>query len=515
MKKILPITLSFALLFTSVIPAEAAAIPSPKEEVVYGLLNSDGSVNNLYVVNIFNGGAITDYGDYSEIHNMTTSEELKQNGDRITVSTRASKFYYKGTFKDKELPWTIGIRYFLDGREIAGTELGGKSGQLKIEVAIKQNKKVRSTFFENYALQIALSLDNQLSTNIQAANATIAQAGSKKQLTYTVLPGNSMDITVTANVHDFEMEAITLNGVKLSLGITVDRDALTGQFSELAEAIKEMDSGAAELLTGLNQLSSGMQKYIDNMGPFKDGMKQLAEGSDQVNTGAAALKDGLADLSKQNESLINGALAIRQAIFDSVNAELSQRELGLPVLTPENYRAVLSSIPGLEAVKQQLDGAVEFTQGLQGYTDGVAQLGKGASDLAAGTAQLESSAALAASSANELYTAGAELNTAIKQLRDGLASYEKGTKKLRSETSDLSSQINDKIDELLGSISGKGDQVVSFVSDKNTNISAVQFVLKTEAVKLPDTPSPIYSEPKALSFWQKLKKLFRSILGMD
>ena len=58
--------------------------------------------------------------------------------------------------------------------------------------------------------------------------------------------GNDIDITVTANVHDFEMDAITVNGIKLSLGITVDSKEFTGQISELTDAIKGLDDGAAE-----------------------------------------------------------------------------------------------------------------------------------------------------------------------------------------------------------------------------------------------------------------------------
>jgi len=44
MKKILSFILIFILLFTSVAPVSATDIPSQKEEVVYGLLNLDGSI---------------------------------------------------------------------------------------------------------------------------------------------------------------------------------------------------------------------------------------------------------------------------------------------------------------------------------------------------------------------------------------------------------------------------------------------------------------------------------------
>lgn len=508
MRNLLSLVLAFVLIFTIASSATAADTPTPKEEVVYGLLNLEGRVNNLYVVNSFNGGEITDYGNYSDIRNMTTSEKISQIGEKITVNTSADKFYYQGTLEKKELPWDIAIKYYLDDKEIPGKELAGKSGRLKITMSVKQNGKVSSTFFDNYALQIALSLDNKLCSNIQTQNATIAEAGSKKQLAYTVLPGKGIDIVVTADVRDFEMEAITINGIKLSLGIDVDSDEFTDQIYQLTNAVKGLDGGAGELLEGLNQLSDGMQKYVDGLKAFKDGLGQLTNGADKLNSGAAALSGGLSELTKQSAPLVNGALAIQKSTFDSVNAQLGGMNLGLPVLTPENYSAVLSSIPGLETVKQQLDGVVQFTQGLKGYTEGVAQLGDGASELAKGTEEFKSSSSLISASANELYNAGAELNSGIKKLRDGLASYKDGTKKLRNGTSDMNSEIDKKIDEMLGSISGKGDQVVSFVSDKNTKVSAVQFVLKTDSINLPEAPKTPSIKPEEQSFWQKLLKLF-------
>lgn len=508
MKKILSIIMVSILLFTSSFTVLAADTASPKEEVVYGLLNLDGSVNNLYVVNIFNGGKVTDYGNYSEIQNMTSSEELTQKGDQITISTGANKFYYQGTLKNKELPWNISIKYFLDGKEISGSELAGKSGKLKITISVKQNDKINSTFFNNYALQISLPLDTKLSSNIEAGNATVAEAGGKKQLSYTVLPGNSMDIAVTADVHDFEMEPIAINGIKLSLGINVDNDEFTGQIEELENAIMELDNGAGELLKGVNQLSDGMQKYTDGMKAFNDGLSQLSAGADDLNTGANALSDGLSELTKQNDSLVSGALAIQQATFDSVNAELINMGLGLPVLTPENYSSILSQTPELASVKKQLDDAVMFTQGVKGYTNGVSQLENGASELANGTAEFKKSAAILAASANELYNAGVELNAGTKKLRDGLAAYKNGTKELRNGTSDMSSEIDQKIDELISGISGNGGEVVSFVSDKNTNVSAVQFVLKTDSISIPEVQESVIEKPAKLSFWQKLLKLF-------
>jgi len=508
MRKLLPVVVAIAILFAFMLPTYAANTPSQKEEDVYGILHLDGSVDHVYVVNIMNGGEILDYGDYSEIHNLSTSEKLNYSNGQTTAATTAEKLYYQGTLKSQELPWKIAIKYLFNGAEISGTELAGQKGALQILISVTQNPKINSIFFDHYALQISLALDTKLCSNIKTEQATIADAGSKKQLNYTMLPGKGAEIQITADVHDFEMDAIAINGIKLSLNITVDADVLTGQLAQLADAIKELDDGSGKLLTGVNQFSAGMEQYIAGLKSFKDGMSELDSGVAGLDAGASALKNGLYELSMQNESLVNGALAIQQAAFDTVNQQLSDMGLGLPLLTPQNYSAVLANLPALATIQAQLDGAVQFAAGLKSYTDGVAQLASGAADLANGTAQLKTSTIKAAFAANDLYQAGVELNFAIKQLQEGLAAYQSGANTLRNQTANIADETSSAIDEMIRTMTGGGEEVVSFVSNQNTNISAVQFVMKTDAIKTQDTEQIVIEQPVKLNLWQKLLKLF-------
>ncbi len=508
MKKIISILLIAILLLVSGIPAFSESIPSQKEEVVYGILDTDGSIDNLYVVNVFSGGSVTDYGSYTEIRNMTTSDKLQRDGDQITAATDTDRFCYQGTLERRELPWDFDIKYHIDGKEMTGAELAGKSGLLKIDMSVRRNKSISRTFFENYALQITFTLDNRLCSNIRADNATIAEAAGKKQLTYTVLPGSGTDISVTADVRDFEMEPVTVNGIKMSLDIAIDTVDFTGQISELKDAIEELDDGAGELAGGVGQLADGMQEYAKGLKAFKDGIGLLTSGAGEMEGGASALSYGLSELTKQNDTLMYGAAAIQQATFDTVNGKLSEMGLELPVLTPENYSAVLSAVPSLAAVKNQLDGAIGFTQGLKEYTQGVAQLGKGASELTNGVSEFNASSSVIAQSANELYSAAVELNGAVSELRNGLNAYWDGTKKFKDGTSDIDSKIDKQIDEVLGSISGNGDKTVSFVSEKNTHVASVQFVLKTSQISKAEAEKPVAAKPVKLTFWQRLLKLF-------
>lgn len=508
MKKILTFIIIFTFLFTSIASAITTDIPSEKEEIIYGILDLDGSVKQLYVVNIFNSGTFTDYGDYSNVINMTTSDKIDVKDDKITLNANTDKFYYQGTLENKELPWDITIKYFLNDKEITGKNLAGKSGKLKISISIKQNTKIESTFYEDYALQITISLNDHICKNLNTENATIVQAGRNKQLIYTLLPGNEMNINVTADVEDFEMDPITINGIKLSLNLDLDTNELTKQFSELENAINSLDYGATELLTGLDDLSNGMKNYINGMKNFKDGLTSLQMGTNNLNTGASELKNGIFELTKQNELLISGALSIQQATFDSVNKQLQEMGLNLPILTPDNYKEVLSTIPGTDDIKEKLDNTIQFTQGIKEYTNGVLKLSEGASVLAEGTNEIYVSSSEIAFSANELYNAGEKLNTGIKELKNAFNSYKDGIEKLNNETSGMSDEISSKIDNLLGSISNNESKTISFVSPKNTNVSTVQFVLKTDSITALKTDKNIISEANNLNFWQRLRKLF-------
>lgn len=80
--------------------------------------------------------------------------------------------------------------------------------------------------------------------------------------------------------------------------------------------------------------------------------------------------------------------------------------------------------------------------------------------------------------------------------------------KLREGTSGIDSEIEKEIDDLLEDILGSDEKPVSFVSEKNTSIKAVQFVLRTDPIKMPKTVNAAASETAQLTFWQRLLKLF-------
>jgi hypothetical protein len=137
-KRILALVLTIALLLsqsTSLVWAQGTE-PSPKDEVVYASLDADGSVKGVYVVNEFKGGNIVDYGNYTKVRNLTTTDEIKQDGDKITVSTDQEKLHYQGDMENVSLPWNVKIKYYLDDIEKSPQEIAGATGHLKMKLDI-------------------------------------------------------------------------------------------------------------------------------------------------------------------------------------------------------------------------------------------------------------------------------------------------------------------------------------------------------------------------------------------
>ena len=101
-----------------------------------------------------------------------------------------------------------------------------------------------------------------------------------------------------------------------------------------------------------------------------------------------------------------------------------------------------------------------------------------------------------------------ELSDAVSELYGGTKKLASGTSEFVDKTSDMDTQISEEINSMTSSITGGDGETESFVSDKNTNVDSVQFVIKTEAIEKEEIPvsDPVEEEP--LSFWQKLLRLF-------
>ncbi|MCR8969798.1 hypothetical protein [Facklamia sp. 7083-14-GEN3] len=316
-----------SFLFSNISVTLAKEVNTAKEEVVYGILNQDGSVNQAYIVNIFDqAGKVTDYGDYCNVRNMTSEDKLSLKEGKVEFSKGKEKLYYEGELINQELPWNISLKYFIDGQEYSAKEIAGLSGDLEIKLSISENKQIDPFFYNNYGLQATLLLDTEKVSDIQAEQATIANVGKNKQLTYTILPKKGADLSIKAKVKDFEMPAVEINGININLGFDVDNDQLLDKIEELQTGVKDINEGAGDLNNGAGQLKDGSDQLADGSKRLENGAVKISGGLNSLQSGIEQLNNGLWELNNHSEALIQGSNQFKTLINKSSEQLLTLSE---------------------------------------------------------------------------------------------------------------------------------------------------------------------------------------------
>lgn len=462
-----------------------------KDEVVYAKLSATGDEQEAYVVNIIEvekAGEIIDYGSYTSLINLTDLSPLEQRADTVMFTAQEGRFYYQGNMKEVPLPWDIAISYFLDGKEIAPEKLAGKDGHLKIRIATSANEEADSVFFENYLLQISLTLNLDVCSNIQAPDGMLANAGKNKQVTFTVMPEKEEELILEADVVNFEMEGINISGVPSSLPIDApDINNMTHDMKTLTDAIKDVNSGVGELKTGVSALNDGVKTLRDGSEDYKDGISAIDKSSsdlvsasqnidqalEMLNGSLASssleelnlsdlkkLEDGLfgiagglreasAGMTILKENYANAYSALDKAIEAIPGNEISEKDIEKlyssdadPVVLKQlvdTYSAALQAKGTYSAVKKGFD-AVEST--LEQTSGSLTEM---ANTLDALASALSSSLGDSdfASSFSQLQQGISSLSTNYKAFHSGLVDYTAGVSQLSGSYSEMHSGIED------------------------------------------------------------------------
>ena len=375
-KRIISLLVAGSILggFVSPMQTYAAVNSTEKEEVVYANLASDGSAKGAYIVNIFKDKKIVDYGEYDKIINLNTADKLVYSGDMVTADNSQDRLYYEGILSQIELPWDIQITYTLDGKEYKAEELSGKSGKLGIHISIQKNEKGREGFFDNYAVQATCKLDTNLCKNIKAKGATLANVGGKKQLTYTVLPGKGKEINIEADVTDFEMDSIAINGVRMQLGLDkdmVEPDSLTGEVGKVQNAVKTLDDGANRLNHGTKNLYDGLQSLQKGSVTIEEGLKKLCRNSTTLTGGSGKFNAGI---NKVNQALSNVKMSANEVKklttasakiskgIDSLVGGLEKMQSGVAFFDSSLKKAGVSNVAGYVAKQIKATQELSITQ---------------------------------------------------------------------------------------------------------------------------------------------------------
>ena len=317
-----------------------SGMETDKEESVYVLTDAYGTPTEITVTTgLKNPGPdaeLTDVTTLTDIVNKEGDETYTKQADgSILWENYGSDIHYEGKADtSSELPLTVKVTYFLDGKEVGADELAGADGNIKIRFDYENNTQENGSITP-FAAITGLMLSEDNAHNISVTNGAPRYMDGEYLVYGFALPG------VTA--------ALDLDTMELTKEEEIDlHDFMEVSFE--AEDF-ELDFTATMVSNGLLE-EKDYDKVIDKLDELTD---KLEDTTDQVKD----LKSKISKLKNGGEKLRSGADSLYQGLSE-VNAALAQAAQADP------------SLAGLAAsISQLTDGSKQLADSVSTYTKGV------------------------------------------------------------------------------------------------------------------------------------------------
>ena len=317
-----------------------SGMETDKEESVYVLTDAYGTPTEIIVTTgLKNPGPdaeLTDVTTLTDIINKEGDETYTKQADgSILWENYGSDIHYEGKADtSSELPLTVTVTYFLDGKEVGADELAGASGNIKIRFDYENNTQENGSITPFAAITgLMLSEDN-------AHNITVTNGASR------YMDGEYL-------VYGFALPGVTAALDLDTMELTKEEEIDLHDFMEVSFEAEdfELDFTATMVSNGLLE-EKDYDKVIDKLDELTD---KLEDTTDQVKD----LKSKISKLKNGGEKLRSGADSLYQGL-SQVNAALAQAAQADP------------SLAGLAAsVSQLTDGSKQLADGVSTYTKGV------------------------------------------------------------------------------------------------------------------------------------------------
>ncbi len=426
-----------------------SSITDDKTETVYVNADADGEVEKVTVSNWLRNSEGTDqlddYTILSDVKNVKGDEDYTKNEDgTITWNSGGKDIYYQGE-TSQNLPVTVKISYFLDGKKMSAKEIAGKSGPVKIRFDYSNNSyeriKVKDkeyTINTPFTAVTAIIMDSDYFDNIKVENGKVINDGLRNIVVGMAMPGledslklSSVDmlkdidipsyVEVTADATDFQL---SMTATAISNGILDEFDTTNlNDVDDLKDGIDELVDASTKLVDGSGELSEGVQTLADSFDEYSNGIDKATEGS-------AELSKGLKKLDKNSVKLEEGADTLKESLktlkkgTKELNSGISEYTGGMDTLD----KGISSAVKGSDTL---LEGAKTLEKGVASYTESEAEI-------YAKLAKLNESVAAMAGKLPDpedytaLVTALTNLNNHASQLTDAQASFKNSVDSLVS-----------------------------------------------------------------------------------
>lgn len=488
-----------------------AAVPE-KEQTVYVNADENGNSQDVIVSNwLKNQGKeqeLTDKTNLTDIQNVKGDETFEQKSDGTIVwNTDGGDIYYQGKTQE-ELPVSVKLTYYLDGKEISAKDLAGKSGKLKIRIdyenkskEVKEIQGKQEEICTPFMMMTAMILPAETFSNVEITNGQIISDGNNDIAVGVGFPGLAESLKLqdveelkdvdfpdyaelTADVKDFSLAmtaTVATTGLldDLDLADVNSTEDLKKQMETLADSSQALVKGSSELQSGIATLDSSADTFVSGLTQVDDGTAALKNGIDTMNSKKGELLDGVTKLTDGMKALQNGSAGLQDGVAAYTDGA---SRLGV-------------------GIAQTAEGAAALNQGIQELndkktvlTDGAAKLAKGASDLDAGAGSLASGVQAYTSGVEQLHAGISALDEKVAGGAGQLAGAEQAMGTIVSGAKDLISgagALKQGMEGAAGSVKIVNDQVKSYA-----NAAANESGLTDQAMAVIQNYIDVQAQPK-------------------
>lgn len=485
-----------------------------KEETVYVNADAAGNTDEITVSNWLKNsgdvsGKLTDKSTLNDIKNVKGDEKYTADGDKITWNTDGKDIYYQGT-TDKELPVSVKLTYYLDGKEIQPNKLKGKSGHLKIKVNYenksKKNVEVNGkteNMYTAFVMMTGMILPNDNFTNVTIDNGKVISDGNRSIVVGFGMPGlkeslnlddikDADDLTipesleVEADVTDFEMSSTFTVGLSdltkdLDLDNIADMDSLQNALDELDDAALELVSGSNTLSDGTKTLADGVDSYTEGADTLNDAIQKYLSKDGELSGSVTEYVNGVNKVVKGVNDYAKGTTTLANGVTSYVGGEKKLAKGAKQLTTLSDG---LTKIQGaIDKMKASTDGKGEVKEDLTvasaQLATGTAQLKKalGSAEVQALLGQVDGMVKTGKEMIAETESLQTAMNTGIaapvQQIGTDLESLQKGLGTINTQLGNLQKACEAKVTELNKSYNDAVDtaQTASDKSKKQIDIS--------------------------------------------
>ena len=321
----------------------------PKDETVYVVMDADGGSSEVTVNEWLKGlqkGEVKDTSTLKGVENVSGDEKFSQDGDALTWTSKGRDIQYKGSADASDLPVTVAVSYYLNGKKVSASEIAGKSGNVEIHFDYSVNRMEITgsggngyTIPHPYTMASGVMLDDDHFSDVTVSTGKAVNDGSKTVVVGIAFPGlkdslglntASLDIpesvVVKAKTDKFTMDgtySVALSGLLADLDTGSASSKVTSKVEELESGLTELSDASKELVNGTNKLKEGTASLKDGTSQLSDGTGPLAKGAGSLITGADKLNVGAAQLYAGTQKLVTGGSKL-QTGANELNAGLGK-----------------------------------------------------------------------------------------------------------------------------------------------------------------------------------------------